>query len=205
MIIRSNIISFLGLGAYLFLTYICFCLYAAGVSTVELQNAIQAKDVDKTIKYIAIELIQKSMSDQLSSKLLDASLKIHEGSSASAVGLTEVSLALTIIRNATGTYISREGIERMFKMSDAQSQETRGNKVAKVYKALISDEFLPSDNIEFLSPFILQATAVDSKNRTYRFIFELYSYYWVLTDIRLDLDKISNQEISDYLTRFLTP
>ncbi|MFT7675667.1 MAG: hypothetical protein ACI845_004094 [Gammaproteobacteria bacterium] len=194
--------TLLGVVIYFVLVLVCIFLFTASKSAVELQNAIELRDADLAMRYLSIKSIQKSISDQLSSKLLDTSVKMNSELSDSDLGLAEISLALNVINHYTETYISRAGIEQMFQLSSNLETMPENNKVSRIYSSLKSKNFIAGSSLQFISPLKLKASGRDNSNREYKFIFELKSYRWVLTDILLDMNSISTQDIIDYLSRF---
>jgi hypothetical protein len=198
----TNNSTLLGVVIYFVLVLVCIFLFTASKSAVELQNAIELRDADLAMRYLSIKSIQKSISDQLSSKLLDTSVKMNSELSDSDLGLAEISLALNVINHYTETYISRAGIEQMFQLSSNLETMPENNKVSRIYSSLKSKNFIAGSSLQFISPLKLKASGRDNSNREYKFIFELKSYRWVLTDILLDMNSISTQDIIDYLSRF---
>jgi hypothetical protein len=194
--------TLLGVLVYFILVLVCIFLFTASKSAIGLRNAIELRDTDLMMKYISVTSIQKSIGAQLSSKLLDTSVRMNSELSDSDLGLEEISLALNVISNYAETYISKVGIEKLFELSSAQQTVLEDNKVSRVYETLKSKNFIANSSLQFISLLKLKASGVDNSNREYKFIFEFKTYRWVLTDILLDMKSISTQDIVDYLSRF---
>jgi hypothetical protein len=194
--------TLLGGMIYFALILVCIFLFTASKTVVGLQNAIELRDTDLMMKYISITSIQKSIGAQLSSKLLDTSVRMNSELSDSDLGLAEISLALAVINEYAAIYISRAGVEKMFQLSNSQATMSEDKKVGRIYETFKSKEFMVNSSLQFISPLKLKASGLDNSNRQYQFIFELKSHRWVLTDILLDMNNISTQDIIEYLSKF---
>ena len=185
----------IGILAYLCLVYLTYVLYAIGESDDNIRQAIQTRDVGLLENYVDFVSVRESLKQQIKSELFFKVTHNFKDSSQQSIGLREMSLVNDLVDDFVDLYVSDSGVEKLFYLDRNHVQSEDSGKADNIIKQLKSDKFINLEKGQFTSLTTVETQGHDRDGRAYKFIFSFRYLRWVLTDIRLDLEGISADDV----------
>ena len=189
---------------YLLLVYLTYFLYSTGASADAFKHAVQQKSIEQLDQYIDYEAVQSSIKQQLKIEILsEASVYQSKSENEKPVGFLEMTLAIKIIEDYTGSYITREGSSKLFQwLAKDNHENSKISKAKKYLTQLQSDQFINFRHWHFTSFNSIETMSYDQDGREYKFVFTFDGLRWVITDVILNLQDIDSKKIVSFIEQF---
>ena len=191
---------------YLLLVYLTYFLYSTGASAEAFKQAVEQKNIDQLEHYIDLESVRSSIKQQVTIEILSEAPAFQDkGGNETLVGFLEMTLAIKLIENYIDSYITREGVSKLFQLVNNSNEGGELSKVRSYLTLLQSDQFISFMRWRFTSFNTIEAVSFDQHGREYKFVFTFNALRWVLTDVILSLHDIDSTKIVSFIEKFRGP
>jgi len=193
----------IGTIVYILCLYLAFILYSPTIAFNAIREAIQLKDAASLERYVDFKSVQDSVKLQIKTELiLNASRVQKESGQSSQQLINEVAAASSLVDDFIDSFVSQEGLSRLFKIDLEQSKKSRPIDTEKYVSMLQSEEFIGQGDFNYLTFGTIQMSGYTDQGNELKFIFAFRYLKWVLTDIRIDLGNVENQKIVQFMNNF---
>ena len=201
----QKIKEYFGVGpvAYVLCVYFAYILYAPTIAVDALRQAVQQKDTELLANYIDFESVRESVKRQIKTELiLKASEQHQETGKSSDRLITEVSEAVKLVEDFVDSFLSKEGLARVFTSQEDTSPKSGTPGSEKYVSLLQSKNVIGLDDVEFHSFGSIQLNGFTDQGSQLKFILSFRYLRWVLTEVKLDLHDVDNAKIVKFINMF---
>ena len=191
-----------GIG-YLLGLYLVFFLYSPTIAVNAIKQAMHEKNADLLSNYVDFNAIQKSILFQINAELiLKSSAQRESVQESDPVLLARVSNVTKAVEGFIGSFLSRNGLARLFEMSDSVLVDPQYLSTKNYISSLQDEQFILNNDFEYKSLGEIQVKGLSKNGREHYFILTFRLSRWVLTDYIYDLNGVSSDEIVRFIDVF---
>ncbi len=192
-----------GLLVYIFCWYLVYFFYSPVLTINEIESALKQKNADLLDEYIDFNTLQHSVITQLKTDLIfKATEKKQLNGIADPQFVTNITYTNKLVEDVIKLFLSKHGISRLFDMSEINSVTPSTIRARNFISGLQSEFFIQNNSVEFKSFGTIEINGLNENGMQHKFILTFRYFRWFLTDIILDLQKVDDQKVIEFISHF---